>query len=68
MFYGEYIKHLTERSENGEIKCKKLIGALNDAAGFTMRKLTIEAVSYTHLGRAERIQIFFRPIRILILS
>ncbi len=29
--------------ENGEIKCKKLIGALNDAAGFTMRKLTIEA-------------------------
>lgn len=29
--------------ENGEIKCKKLIGALNDAAGFTMQKLTIEA-------------------------
>ena len=30
--------------ENGEIKCKKLIGALNDAAGFTMRKLTIESL------------------------
>ena len=29
--------------ENGEIKCKKLIGVLNDAAGFTMRKLTIES-------------------------
>ena len=29
--------------ENGEIKCRKLIGALNDAAGFTMRKLTIES-------------------------
>ena len=25
-------------------KCKKLIGALNDAAGFTMRKLTIESL------------------------
>lgn len=28
--------------ENGEIKCKKLIGALNDAKGFTMRNLRIE--------------------------
>lgn len=29
--------------ENGEIKCKKLIGALNDAKGFTMRNLKIES-------------------------
>lgn len=31
--------------ENGEIKCKKLIGALNDAKGFTMRNLRIECQS-----------------------
>lgn len=31
--------------ENGEIKCKKLIGALNDAKGFTMRNLKIECQS-----------------------
>lgn len=29
--------------ENGEIKCKKLIGALNDAKGLTMRNLKIES-------------------------
>lgn len=29
--------------ENGEIKCKKLIGALNDTKGFTMRNLIIES-------------------------
>lgn len=29
--------------ENGEIKCKKLIGALNDAKEFTMRNLKIES-------------------------
>lgn len=29
--------------ENGEIKCEKLIGALNDADGFTLRNLTIES-------------------------
>lgn len=31
--------------ENGEIKCKKLIGALNDAKEFTMRNLGIECQS-----------------------
>lgn len=31
--------------ENGEIKCKKLIGALNDAKRFTMRNLRIECQS-----------------------
>lgn len=31
--------------ENGTIKCTKLIGALNDAKGFTMRNLRIESQS-----------------------
>lgn len=29
--------------ENGEIKCNKLIGALNDAKGFTMRNVDIDS-------------------------
>ena len=48
--------------ENGEIKCKKLIGALNDANGFTMRNLTIDSQS-NEINILDGKDIFFKNIR-----
>lgn len=52
--------------ENGRIKCKKLIGAMNDVKNFTMRKLEIETSEGNEINILDGQDILFDKVKFIV--